>query len=101
MAIVLAVGVALAALLGGCGSSGDAADPLLDQAGKARDAQALSSLQQALTAAALVRAESGGAYGNSTEDLAQKLQAKDPSKKFSTAPSAGPEQIQVLAGGEA
>ena len=101
MALVLVVVVALAALLSGCGKSDEVVEPLLNQAGKARDAQALSSLQQALTFAALVRTESGGSYGSGAEDLAQRLQAKDPSKKFSTAASAGPEQIQVLGGGGA
>lgn len=101
MAKVLVPALALALLVSGCGASGDAVDPLLNQADKARDAQALSSLQQALTFAALVRTESGGSYGSGAEDLAQKLQAKDPSKKFSTAASGGPEQIQVLGGGGA
>ena len=101
MALVLVVVVAFAALLSGCGKSEDAVDPLLDKAGQARDAKAFSSLQQALTVAALVKAESGGSYGSGAEDLAQKLQAKDPSKRFSTAPSGGPEQIQVLGGGGA
>ena len=101
MARFVAVALALAAVLTGCGSSGDAVDPLLSQADKARDAQALSSIQQALTFATLVKTESGGTYGSGAEDLAQKLQAKDPSKKFSTAASSGPEQIQVLGGGGA
>jgi hypothetical protein len=101
MAILLALAVAFAALLSGCGQSDEVVDPLLSKAGQARDARALSSLQQALTFAALVRSESGGSYGSGAEDLAQKLQAKDPSKKFSTAPSGGPEQIQVLGGGGA
>jgi hypothetical protein len=101
MAVVLVVVVALASLLSGCGKSDEVVDPLLGDVDKARDVQALSSLQQALTFAALVKTESGGSYGSGAEDLAQRLQAKDPSKKFTTAPSAGPEQIQVLGGGGA
>jgi hypothetical protein len=87
--------------LTGCGSAAKTVDPLLNSVDKAHGAQALSALQQAQVAASLVRSESGGTYGTNAEDLAQKLQAKDPSKRFSTAPSAAPEQIQVLGGGGA
>jgi hypothetical protein len=97
--IPLALTLGTLALLPGCGGGNDAVDPLLGDVAKARDAKALTSLQQALTAAALVRAESGG-YG-SGGDLVQKLQAKDPSKRFTSAPSTGPDDIQVLSGGSA
>jgi hypothetical protein len=90
----------LAALVSGCGKSDETLDPLLSRADQGRDAQALSSLQQAMVVAALVRAESGG-YGAGPDDLAQRLQSRDPAKHFSTAPSTGPEQIQVQGGGAA
>ena len=92
-------GAGLVLLAGGCGSTQNTLDPLLSKVDRARDAQAISSLQQALTSAALVRSETGGGYGSGPEDLAQRLQARDPSKRFSTAPSTAPEQIQVLGGG--
>jgi hypothetical protein len=91
--IVMAVSLAL----GGCG--GDPAAPLATSADKARDALAFSSVQQGLVAAGLVRAESGGSYGAGADDLGQRLQERDPSLRFSTAPSSGPTQIQVLGGG--
>jgi hypothetical protein len=97
----LAAALVSIVFLAGCGSAGKTVDPLLDSVDKAHGAQALSALQQAQVAASLVRTESGGTYGSNAEDLAQKLQAKDPSKRFSTAPSAAPEQIQVLGGGGA
>jgi hypothetical protein len=93
--------IAAAALVAGCGSTDKTVDPLLNSVDKAHSAQALSALQQAQVSAALVKTESGGTYGGGAEDLAQKLQAKDPSKRFSTAPSSGPEQVQVLGGGGA
>jgi hypothetical protein len=101
MARVSATALALAILLAGCGAADDAVDPLLNSIDKAHAAQALSALQQAQVAATLVKTESGGTYGSGPEDLAAKLQAKDPSKRFSTAPSAAPEQVQVLGGGSA
>jgi len=88
-------------LLAGCGGTEKTLDPLLNSVDKAHGAQALSALQQAQVAASLVKTESGGTFGTNAEDLAAKLQAKDPSKRFSTAPSAAPEQIQVLGGGGA
>jgi hypothetical protein len=96
-AVALVVALALASVATGCG--GDPAKGLAGDVGKARDAQALSSIEQALVAAGLIRAESGGSYGSGSADLAQKLQARDGSKQYTTAPSTGPEQIQVLAGG--
>ena len=93
------VAIALIALAAGCGGADDTVDPLLSKVDQARDAQALSTLQQSLVAAALVRTESGGNYGNGPEDLAQRLQARDPSKRFSVAPSTRPEEVQVLGGG--
>ncbi len=81
----------------GCGG-GDPAEGLARGADTARDAQAFSSLTQGLVAAGLVRAEAGG-YGSGNADLAQRLQARDPSKRFTTGPSAGHEQIQVVGGG--
>ena len=101
MARRIAFALALVTLVSGCGGSDDIVDPLLGKVDEARDAQALSSLQQAQTAAALVRTESGGTFGTGAEDLAQRLQARDPSKRFTTGPSNGPEQIQVLGGGGA
>jgi hypothetical protein len=96
----VATALALAALLSaGCGGGSDPAKGLAGDVGKARDAQAFSALSQALVAAGLVRAESGGTYGSGPADLAQKLQAHDPSIQFTTTPSTGPEQIQVLVGG--
>jgi hypothetical protein len=88
-------------LFAGCGGTEKTIDPLLNSVDKAHGAQALSALQQAQVAASLVKTESGGTFGTNAEDLAQKLQAKDPSKRFSTAPSMAPEQIQVLGGGGA
>jgi hypothetical protein len=90
----------LAALVSGCGKSDETLDPLTSRVDQSRDAQALSSLQQALVIASLVRTESGS-YGSGPDDLAQRLQARDPSKRFATAPSGGPEQIQVQGGGAA
>jgi hypothetical protein len=94
--VIAAVG--LAAFSRGCGRSDETLDPLLSRVDQGRDAQALSSLQQALITATLVRTESGS-FGAGPDDLAQRLQAKDPSKRFATTPSTGPEQIQVLGGG--
>lgn len=88
-------------VLAGCSSADKTVDPLLNSVDKAHSVQALSALQQAQVAASLVKTESGGTYGSGAEDLAQKLQAKDPSKRFSTGPSSGPEQVQVLGGGGA
>jgi hypothetical protein len=96
VAVVLAV-VALAPA--GCGGAEGSVDALAGDVAKARDAQAITTLQTALTAAASVRAESGGNYGSGSDDLAQRLQARDPSKRFTTTPSTGPEQVQVLGGG--
>jgi hypothetical protein len=93
------VAAALLVLVTGCGESEKAVEPLLGKVDLARDAQAISSLQQALVAAALVRTESGGSYGSGPEDLAQRLQARDPSKRFGLAPSTRPEEMQVLGGG--
>jgi ABC-type Fe3+-hydroxamate transport system substrate-binding protein len=101
MGRLLTVLVVSLVVLTGCGSAGKTIDPLLNSVDKAHGAQALSALQQAQVAASLVKTESGGTFGTSAEDLAQKLQAKDPSKRFSTAPSMAPEQIQVLGGGGA
>jgi hypothetical protein len=94
------VAVLLAGVAIGCGQSDKTLDPLLSRVDQARDAQALSSLQQALAVAALVKSESGS-YGAGSDDLAQRLQSRDPSKRFATSPSTGPEQIQVLGGGSA
>jgi hypothetical protein len=93
--VVLVAGI----VVSGCGGSDDTVDPLLRNVDKATDAQALSSLQQGLTTAALIRTEGGGSYGGSGEDLVRRLQARDGSKRYSTAPSNGPEEIQVLGGG--
>jgi hypothetical protein len=91
---------ALAVLaLAGCGSSGKTVDPLLRNVDKANDAQALSSIQQGLATAGLLRSESGGSLGGTGEDVAARLQARDPSKRYTTAPSGGPDEIQVVAGG--
>jgi hypothetical protein len=91
---------ALALLPVGCGGSDKTLDPLVSRVDQSRDAVALSSLQKALVIAALVRAESGS-YGAGPDDLAQRLQSRDPSMRFSTALSSGPEQIQVQGGGAA
>jgi hypothetical protein len=99
--IAMLAALAAAVLAGACGKSEEVVDPLLGKAAEARAAQAMTSLQQALTAAALVRTEAGGTFGSGAEDLAQRLQARDPSKRYSTAPSAGSDQIQVLGGGGA
>jgi hypothetical protein len=96
--VVLALLAALAAT--GCGGTGKTLDPLLSRVDQARDAQALGSLQQAFATAAFVKAEAG-AYGASTDDFVQRLQAKDPSKRFGTTPSTGPDQVQVVGGGSA
>jgi hypothetical protein len=101
MGRLLTVALVLIVAVAGCGGADKTLDPLLNSVDKAHGAQALSALQQAQVAASLVKTESGGTYGINAEDLAQKLQAKDPSKRFSTAPSAAPEQIQVLGGGGA
>ena len=96
----VAIALAVAALaLAGCGGAEGGVDALAGDVAQARDAQAMTTLQTALTAAASVRAESGGNYGSGSDDLAQRLQARDPSKRFTTTPSTGPEQIQVLGGG--
>lgn len=93
----VALALALAALaLSGCGAA-EGVDSLAADVAKARDAQALVSLQEALTTASAVRAESGADVA--AAELAGMLQAKNPSKRFGTAPSTGPEEIQVLGGG--
>jgi hypothetical protein len=89
----------LCSLQVGCGNTDKTLDPLLSKVDLARDAQAITSLQQALVTAALVRSESEGSYGTGSTDLAQRLQARDGSKRFATTPSGGPDQIQVLGGG--
>lgn len=96
-AIVFAA-VVLGFLSPGCGGE-DAVEPLLSKVDLARDAQALSSLQQSMVTAALVRSETGGSYGAGPDDLAARLQARDGSRRFATTPSGGPDQIQVLGGG--
>ena len=94
----LAAAVVLS-LLPGCGGTENRLDPLLSRVDQARDAQALSSLVQGLTSAGLVRSESGGTYGSGPADLAQRLQERDPSKRFTIQSSVAPEQIQVMGGG--
>jgi hypothetical protein len=84
----------------GCGSAEKTLDPLLSRVDQGRDVQALSSLQQAMITATLVRTQSGS-YGTGPDDFAQKLQASDSSHRFGTAPSTSPDQIQVLGGGTA
>jgi hypothetical protein len=96
--VALAIGLAALAA-GGCGGAGAGLDSLSDDVAKARDAEALSSLQQALTTAAVVRAEAGGEVA--ATDLAARLQAKDPSKRFGTGPSTDTDVIQVLGSGSA
>jgi hypothetical protein len=46
-----------------------------------------------------VRAEAGDVYGAGPDDLAARLQAKNPSLRFGTAGSSGPESVQVVGGG--
>jgi hypothetical protein len=92
------VATVLAGFAAGCGGTEKTLDPLLSRVDQGRDVQALSALQQAMIAATLVRTEFGG-FGANPDDLAQKLQARDPSKRFGTGASTGPEQIQVLGGG--
>jgi uncharacterized protein YodC (DUF2158 family) len=98
--VVTTLAVTLALGASGCGGTEHVVDPLLSKVDLARDAQALSSIQQTLVTAALVRSESGE-YGSNTADFAQMLQAKDPSHQFSTGPTTTPDQIQVLEGGPA
>jgi hypothetical protein len=95
----VAAAIALALVAAGCGNAENTLDPLLSRVNQARDAQALASLQQAIIAATLVKTETGGSYGTGPDDLAVRLQAKDPTKRFATSPSTGPDQIQVMGGG--
>lgn len=95
----LAAVAALAAFPAGCGNTENTLDPLLSRVDQGRDVQALSALQQSMIAATLVRTELGGSYGTGPDDLAARLQAKDPSKRFGTGPSTGPDQVQVVGGG--
>ncbi len=86
--------------IGGCGNAGENAVGGLERGvARANDVSAQSSLQQGLVAAGLVRVESGGSFGTGPDDFAGRLQAKNPSLRFSTAGSDGPESVQVLGGG--
>jgi hypothetical protein len=97
---LFAAAIVAAAIVAGCGGGGeDPAEPLAAGAAQARDIQAFASLQQALVAANLVRAEAGGSFGANAGDLARRLKERDASKQFVTTASTGPEVIQVLGGG--
>lgn len=90
---VVAVGLAA------CGE--DPLEPVISQADRARDARALSSVQQALVTAALVRTETVGTYGSGTNDLIARMRSRDPTKQYTAGASTGPDVIQVVGGGSA
>ena len=96
---VLATAALLCLVVAGCGNTENTFEPLLSKVGRAQDVQALSSLEQALASASLVRTESGGSYGRSSDDLAVMLQERDRSHRYVVAPSVSPDQIQVAGGG--
>src|SRR5438552_15270349 len=88
-----------AVALAGCGSGQKAVQPILNAAQTGRDAQAFSSLEQAIVTVALVRSEAGGSAGTGADDLAARLQGRSPSVHFAATPSGGPEEVQVVGGG--
>ena len=91
---VLAVSVAIAAALAGCGG-GDAGKGFGDAVDKARAAQALSTLQTGLVTLALLQADSGGA---AAQDVVAALAAKDPTNRYTTDPPGETGVVQVVGG---
>jgi hypothetical protein len=93
------IGLVATVALAGCGTGQKAVQPILNAAQTGRDAQAFSSLEQAIVTVALVRSEAGGSAGTGPADLAARLQGRNPSVRFAATPSGGPEEVQVVGGG--
>ena len=85
----------LVVALGGCGN-GDAAEGLVSNVDKARNAASLAALQTGLVTVALLQADSPG---GTAQDIAARLQAKDPTNRYTTAAPTGAGITQVVGGG--
>jgi hypothetical protein len=79
----------------GCGN-GDAAEGLVSNVDKARNAASLAALQTSLVTVALLRAD---APAGDAQAMATRLQAKDPANRYTTAAPTGPGIIQVVGSG--
>ena len=93
LACLAVAGLALAPA--GCGSD-DAAEGLLSNVDKARNAASIAALQTGLVTVALVQADSPG---GTAESLVAALQAKDPTNRYTTAAPTAAGIVQVLGGG--
>ena len=92
--ITCLLGVAAAALVGGCGG-GDTGKGFGDAVEKARAAKSLSSLQTGLVTLALLQVDASGAG----QDVVAALQAKDPTNRYTTAAPTETGMVQVQGGG--
>jgi hypothetical protein len=93
LACLVFAGLLLA--LPGCGND-DAAEGLISNVDKARNAASIAGLQTSLVTAALVRADSPAA---SADSLVAALQAKDPTNRYTTATPTNAGIVQVAGGG--
>jgi hypothetical protein len=91
--LCLVAACAVAALpLASCGATG-ATDGFGRGIDKARAASALSSIQQAMTTASLVAAESGA---GTPAEFSAELQSRDPSNRYTTATPTEAGVVQVM-----
>ena len=92
---VLAALLCAAALAASACGVGNPTEGITSREGQARNAQAVSSLQQALITAGTVGVDGGASGGGS---LAAELQSRDPNNAYGSQPPTGPGAIQVLGG---
>ena len=85
-----------AALLASSCGVGNPTTGITSREGQARNAQAVTSLQQALITASTVATDGSGGQG---AQLASELQARDPNNVYSAALPTRPGSIQVIGGG--
>jgi len=85
-----------AALLASSCGVGNPTTGITSREGQARNAQAVTSLQQALITASTVATDGSGGQG---AQLASELQARDPNNVYSAALPTQPGNIQVIGGG--
>jgi hypothetical protein len=93
LAALLLAAVSLSA----CGVN-NPTEGITSRVGQARNAQAVSSLQQALIAASVAASDSAGSQG---AELAAELQSRDPTNSYTAEPPTEPGRIQVVGGGGA
>src|SRR5688500_14770812 len=84
-----------AVLLSSCGVE-NPTEGLTSRVGQARNAQAVSSLQQALVTASVAASDGAGAQG---AQLAAELQARDSTNSYTAELPTEPGRIQVVGGG--